>query len=35
VESERAPFSPSAQSIAVLPFQDMSPSGEPGYPGTG
>ena len=35
VESERAPFSPSAQSIAVLPFQDMSPSGEPGYLGDG
>ncbi len=35
VEADRAPFAPSAQSIAVLPFQDMSPSGESAYLGDG
>jgi TolB-like protein/tetratricopeptide (TPR) repeat protein/DNA-binding winged helix-turn-helix (wHTH) protein len=34
-ETDRAPFEPSAQSIAVLPFADMSPSGESGYLGDG
>jgi TolB-like protein/tetratricopeptide (TPR) repeat protein/DNA-binding winged helix-turn-helix (wHTH) protein len=34
-EPGEADFDPSPQSIGVLPFADMSPSGEPGYLGDG